>query len=459
MKAVFDYIDLKSKQYFNELTDLCSCRSVKGDTQGLESASGLIRERLDALGFEIIEKKEEGCPPVFLAHKKGKTNTNVIIYNHYDVVPEGKIENWSTDPFTPSIIGGRLWGRGVSDDKGALIARLQAVSSMLDVYGELPCNISILFEGEEETGSNTLKKLIAAKDSDLRKTLEGDMCLWENGRVLPDSSPEAAFGVRATLMVTLKVTTMNCEEHGRMGAELPNAAWRLVWALSSLKNMEDRVLVDGFYDDVLEPTKEDIEVVANYPYDEKETLDRKEISSFVNGLEGVHLKKRIFLEPSLNINGFESGEPWKGYRNIVPHTAKARLSVILVPNQSAEDVLYKIKAYLNKNGFGDIEVEGDIEGFPIRTPMNSEWRRILTSAAQRVYEKPLTPSITQLGSGPAYMLREVNPNLPIIAACGVASLKSGHHSPKESISLDEYIKGVKFMASFLQESANFVSKA
>lgn len=459
MKDIFDNIDSKSEQYLKELIEICSLRSVKGDEEGLKSTSDFLRRKLEALGFDIIEKKSKNRPPVYFAHRAGKTSVKVLAYNHYDVVSEGSLENWSTDPFTPTIIDARLWGRGVSDDKGALISRLQAVSAILDVKNELPCDVTFIFEGEEETGSDTLKELISEKDPDLIKALDGDICLWENGRTLPDSSPEAAFGVRTTLTVTLSSTTMNCEEHGRMGAELPNAAWRLIWALASLKGVDDKVLVDGFYDDVIPPTPKDIEVVKNYPYDELGTLKRKGISSFVNGLSGLELKKRIFLEPSLNINGFESGDPVKGYRNIIPHTAKARLSVILVPNQSAEDILGKIKKHLKEHGFGDIEVEGNISGFPIRTPLESDWNSILIDAAQKVYNKPLTLSITQLGSGPAYMLREVNPELPIIAACGVASLQSGHHSPKESISLEEYIKGVKFMASFLMESLNYVFRA
>lgn len=113
-----------------------------------------------------------------------------------------------------------------------------------------------------------------------------------NGRTLPDGSPEAAFGVRSTLTVTLKVKSSNGEEHGRMGAELPNAAWRLVWALATLKDINENILIDGFYDDVAHPTQADIDVLQNYPYDENGMLKRKEISEFLLGLSGLELKRR-----------------------------------------------------------------------------------------------------------------------------------------------------------------------
>ena len=452
MEQVFQYVDQMFEQYVKEVATLCSFRSVKGDSAGLQACRNLLKKKLDALGF--CPGEYGGMQEAALLHGyRGVAGKKTLLfYNHYDVVPEGPSSAWTTSPFEIVSENGRLWGRGISDNKGALLARLQAVEAILAVKGELPTGVAFLFDGDEETGSAAISRMAEEEPGALRALTDADLCIWENGRTLPDGSPEAAFGVRSTLTVELKVKTSNGDEHGRMGAELPNAAWRLSWALASLKDMNERVLIDGFYDDVLPATNADLEVLSQYPYDQEGMLARKEIPEFHLGLRDLELKKKIFLQPSLNINGLESGEPWKGFRNIVPHTASARISIILVPQQHAEDILRKLKRHLSKKGFGDVEVIADPNGFPVRTPVDTPWRTVLTRAAAAVYERPLTASITQLGSGPAYLLRTVRPELPIVCACGVAALDSGHHSAKENVLLENYKNGIKFTIAMLYEA-------
>lgn len=455
MEQVFQYIDHMSARYIEELAELCSMRSVKGDTDGLYRTYQTVKARLSSLGFSPVEYGAPQESSVLFGRRPVSGKKTLLFYNHYDVVPEGAASAWAKPPFQLTEQDGRLYGRGVSDNKGALLARLQAVEAILSVKGALPVGTAFLLDGDEETGSVTLSRMVSEAPELLREMTDADLCLWENGRTLPDGSPEAAFGVRSTLTVTLQVKSSNGDEHGRMGAELPNAAWRLVWALASLKDIHEQVLIDGFYDDVLPATQADLDVLQNYPYDEAGMLARKEIPDFILGLHGLELKKKIFLQPSLNINGIESGEPWKGFRHIIPSTASARFSVILVPQQNAEDILQKLRRHLDQNGFSDVEITADSAGFPVRTPVDNPWRNVLTRAAEAVYEKPLTPSITQLGSGPAYLLRTVRPELPIICACGVAALDSGHHSARENILLQNYINGIKFTVATLFEAGRY----
>ncbi len=455
MQSIFDYIEDSSEKYIKELCDLCANRSVKGDKRGLQGTKKQIVEKLERLCFEIDEKKGPSGVPIIIAKRREENGPNILFYNHYDVVPEGKRSEWEHDPYDPVIKDGVIYGRGVSDNKGGLLARLQAMEAIIEKKGKLPCTVTVLYDGEEESESDTIKYFLKNSPEHLLDITDADLCIWENGRVLPDGSPEAAFGVRCMLAIELTVKTSNGDEHGRMGAELPNAAWRLIWALASLKNKEEEILLDGFYDDVLEPTEEDIKVVSAYPYDDDEILKNKEIDSFVLGLRGEKLKEKIFLHPSMTICGLEAGQNHEQeYRNIVPNTAMARISVILVPNQKAEDILRKIERHLEKNGFSDIKVSCEAcDGFPVRTELESPWRAILEKAAKRVYERPLTASITQLGSGPAYMIRSISPNIPIICACGVSSLTSGNHSTRENVRVKDYINGIKYTVSFLEEVA------
>lgn len=452
MQQVFRYVDQMTERYIRELSEFCAHRSVKGDGNGLMHARMQLKEKLALLGFAANEYAGPQEPAVLYGCRRMSGKKTVLFYNHYDVAPEGPKPAWATPPFQLTEKDGRLWGRGVSDNKGALLARLQAIEAILAVKGELPAGVAYVFDGDEETGSAALKRMAKEEPELLKQMADADLCIWENGRTLPDGSPEAAFGVRSTLTVHLKVRSSNGDEHSRMGAELPNASWRMVWALASLKDINEQVLIEGFYDDVLPDSDADLDVLSKYPYDEEGMLARKDIKEFLLGLRGIKLKKKIFLQPSLNINGMESGEPWKGLRNIIPYSASARISIVLVPQQHPEDILNKLRRHLCAKGFDDVEVSADPTGFPVRTPVDHPWRDVLGSAASAVYEKPLTASITQLGSGPAYLLRTVRPDLPIICACGVAALDSGHHSAKENIVIENYIKGIKYTIAALYEA-------
>ena len=402
MEQVFQYIDHMSARYIEELAELCSMRSVKGDTDGLYRTYQTVKARLSSLGFSPVEYGAPQESSVLFGRRPVSGKKTLLFYNHYDVVPEGAASAWAKPPFQLTEQDGRLYGRGVSDNKGALLARLQAVEAILSIKGALPVGTAFLLDGDEETGSMTLSRMVSDAPELLREMTDAALSLW-----------------------------------------------------ASLKDIHEQVLIDGFYDDVLPATQADLDVLQNYPYDEAGMLARKEIPDFILGLHGLELKKKIFLQPSLNINGIESGEPWKGFRHIIPSTASARFSVILVPRQNAEDILQKLRRHLDQNGFSDVEITADSAGFPVRTPVDNPWRNVLTRAAEAVYEKPLTPSITQLGSGPAYLLRTVRPELPIICACGVAALDSGHHSARENILLQNYINGIKFTVATLFEAGRY----
>lgn len=458
MEQAFQYVDRMFDRFVDELSELCTVRSVKGDAEGLSQARGILTDRLKKLGISPKEYGERAETPFLYGRRAVPGKPTILFYNHYDVVAEGPLADWRTPPFLPTIRDGRLYGRGVSDNKGALLTRLQAVEAILEADGTLPAGIAYLLDGDEETGSETLSHMARNEASQLRQLTDADLCIWENGRTLPDGSPEVAFGVRSTLTVDLTVRSSNGDEHARMGAEIPNAAWRLAWALASLKSEDEHVRIDGFYDDVSPVTDADLRVLTGYPYDEAGMLARKEIPAFLLGLSGLELKKKIFMEPSLNICALEAGEPWKGIRNIVPHEASARLSFIMVPHQRAEHVMEKLERYLRKQGFEDVKLRAIATGFPVRTSVDHPCRDLLARASAVVYDRPLTPSVTQLGSGPAYLLRSVRPDLPIVCACGVAAIDSGHHSAKENIRLENYKNGIKQTIAALYEAGNLYAE-
>jgi acetylornithine deacetylase/succinyl-diaminopimelate desuccinylase-like protein len=224
------YLESHLDQSIAELSKLVAQPSVGAQNLGLKECAALVGEMLKARGFKIKIMDTLGAPVVF-GQREGKSSKTLLIYNHYDVQPPEPLELWDTPPFEPSRRDGKLFGRGVSDDKGHIVARLFAIDALLDADGELPCNVKFIIEGEEETASVNLFEFIS-KNAGL---LKADACMWEFGSVDHRDVPMQYLGLRGISYVELSVETATIDVHSGLGGSIfPNAAWRLVWALNTL---------------------------------------------------------------------------------------------------------------------------------------------------------------------------------------------------------------------------------
>lgn len=151
------------------------------------------------------------------------------------------LEEWKSPPFEPQIRNGKIYGRGTSDNKGNIISRMHAVRAFLSTVGEVPINVKFFVEGEEEIGSPHLPRFIEGNKSLLR----ADCGIWEFGGVDHEGRPNIWLGLKGTLYVELRVKTLTKDMHSSRAPIIPNAAWRLVWALSTLKDQEERILIEG----------------------------------------------------------------------------------------------------------------------------------------------------------------------------------------------------------------------
>src|SRR5215216_3543572 len=240
------YLEQNLDKSLEELSRLVAQPSVGAQNLGLKECAALVGEMLKARGFEIQVMETKGAPVVF-GERKGKSDKTLLIYNHYDVQPPEPLELWETPPFEPSLRDGKLYGRGVSDDKGHIVSRLFAIDSLLETEGELPCNIKFIIEGEEETASVNLFEFIRQN----RDLLKADACIWEFGSVDHRNVPMQYLGLRGICYVELSVETASTDVHSGLGGSIfPNAAWRLVWALGTLKGEDERIRIKGFYDAV-----------------------------------------------------------------------------------------------------------------------------------------------------------------------------------------------------------------
>lgn len=462
LKEIFDYVDQQMDEMIEELSQLCSLRSAAGDEQGLEDTRAWICNKLCQAEIPHVCHPVEEGNGIISAHitagSAGRKLPTLLFYNHYDVVQEGKKELWSSPPFEPEVRKGYLYARGVSDNKGPLLSRIQAVQAVLRVAGRLPVHVKFFFEGDEETSSPSLQKFCAGQPELFKDLTEADVCLWENGRRDKKGRPWARFGVRGSISFDLTVETSAKDVHARMGTVIPSASWRLIWALASLKDENERILIDGFYDDVLPVTKADEDILAAFPYDEDGLKKNMKLDGFLRNARGLSLKKQIYMEPSISVCGLEAGEMYNGVRGIVPHKAAARVSFYLVANQDPKKVERQFKDHLKRLGFQDIKVTARGTNTPVRTPIDIPFKDQVIRAASRVYREPMVIEPTQLGGGPAIYFHRAWPKMPIVGV-GPGNTEGNHHAPDENIGLEDYRASVKHMIALMYEMAEMTEIA
>ncbi|HXM56500.1 MAG TPA: M20/M25/M40 family metallo-hydrolase, partial [Candidatus Dormibacteraeota bacterium] len=237
--SVDRYIDQHLDGWVADLSRLCAIPSVSARHEGVDDCAEAVADLIRGRGFETRVERTDGHP-IVLAHATGANpDRTMLLYNHYDVQPAEPLELWDSPPFEPQVRDGKLYARGAKDDKGELVSRLAAVDALRAADGTLPCNVTWLVEGEEEVGSKHLTGFVERHVDEL--VCQG--AIWEEGGIDADGRPTLTLGVRGLLYVELHVQSLSRDGHSGGANLLPNAAWRLVWALSTLKDQDERVLI------------------------------------------------------------------------------------------------------------------------------------------------------------------------------------------------------------------------
>lgn len=442
------YLDKNLDASVEELSRLVAQPSVGAQNLGMKECATLVGEMLKKRGFLVEIMHTAGAPVVF-GERKGKSTKTLLIYNHYDVQPPEPLELWETPPFKPSRRDGKLFGRGVSDDKGHIAARLFAIDSLLATAGELPCTIKFIIEGEEETSSVHLFEFIKENQDKLK----ADACIWEFGSVDHREVPMQYLGLRGISYVELSVDTATTDVHSGLGGSIiPNSAWRLVWALNTLKGEDERIQIPGFYDRIRPPSKRDIELMSALPEVAGEYKSRFGVKKFIKGLTGgLELRIEEVFSPTCTICGLTSGYQGPGSKTVLPAHASAKVDFRLVPDQEPDDILKKLRAHLDAQGFSDVIIT-DLGGdAPARTDPDDPFIQLVAKVAEEVYEMPmqLVPLIG--GSGPSHPFVH-DLHLPV-AMAGLGYPDTRAHAPNENIRIDLYLKHARHMARIIREFA------
>lgn len=438
------YVNAHRDRFLEELKALCAQPSIAAQGLGLEETAALVAQRLESLGARVQCYIIGDGPPVLYA-ELGQGERTMLIYNHYDVQPPDPLAEWQTPPFEPSIRDGRLYARGVADDKGDLLCRLQAIEAYQAVVGPLPLRLRFLIEGEEEIGSPHLA-LFARQYPEL---LQADGCLWETGEKDSARRFVLTLGVKGICYVELTVKTAASDLHSMWGGVIPNAAWRLIWALNTLKDRDDRILVEGLLERVRPISEAERAHLATLPFDEAQTKQDFGFAAFVRDLSGIELLSKHFYEPTCTICGLKAGYIGQGGKTVLPNVATAKVDFRLVPDLTPEEVVALLRAHLDRHGFEDVEITF-LNGIrPARSSLEAPFVQSCVEAARATYGHEPIVYPTSPGSGPLYTLCRETPAV----MAGISHANARLHAPNENIYLEDYFEGIRFVGELIARFA------
>lgn len=448
-EALRDALQAALPAVLEELAELVAIPSVaaKPDspmTLCAEKVAELYRKR----GLTAHLVPTDGGPPVVYAEDRsaGVEAPTVLLYNHYDVQPAEPFALWESDPWTLRRDGDFLYGRGSSDDKGHIACRLLALDALKALHGGvLPVNVKVLVEGEEEVASVHLMDWIERHSA----LLAADITLWEFGGVNAAGQPELICGLRGIATFELRAKTIAHDAHSGVGGTiLPNAAWRLVHALASLKSPDERILIPGHYDTALPATTADLDLLAQLsPELEADLKAEFGVAHFLGEATGTELHRRAIFEPSCTINGLFSGYQGAGVKTVLPAEATAKLDFRLVPDMDPEVVHQSLRAYLTDQGFADIEVVYLGGQRPGRVTPEHPLIQLAAQTAEAVYSAPASVVPLSPVTGPVH---------PFVVGLGqpIATIGCGYpgarvHAPNENLRVSDLLRGAEHTACFL----------
>jgi acetylornithine deacetylase/succinyl-diaminopimelate desuccinylase-like protein len=441
------YIDKHMPALISDLQKLIRQPSVSAKNFGLEECARLVTQIMKKSGIKAeILRLGKNIPPAVYGEIRSKKNPKktILFYNHYDVQPEEPIELWNDKPFSGKIKGNKIYGRGSADDKGELITRIKAVEAFLKTTGDVPCNIKFLVEGEEEIGSMHVEDYL----NKYQKKLSCDAVIWEFGYVDEKDRPLISLGMKGLLYVELSIQESIRDAHSSLAVLIENPAWRLVQALKTLRDKDGRILINDWYKEVENFTKEELRVIASEPFDEKSFKKEYGIKRFVGNKNGINIRKALVGDPTCNIAGFTSGWEGPGAKTVLPSNALVKIDFRLVPKMDPLKQLSRLKKHLKEKGFGDIKVKMIHGEAASRTKISDPFVKIVKKSADESFGKSIV-SVSSAGTGPMYSFSKVL-NAPCISI-GSTYVYSRIHSPNEFARIDLLRKTTKCICKIMKK--------
>jgi acetylornithine deacetylase/succinyl-diaminopimelate desuccinylase-like protein len=442
------YIEQNRDRFLQEFAQFIAQPSVAADGRGIMEMAELVANRFRELGATVTVYTTPGSPVVYAEFGPVNAARTLLIYNHYDVQPEDPIELWDTPPFEMTIKDGVIYGRGTSDDKGELLSRIQALEAWIKTQGDLPVRIKWIAEGEEETGSNNLENWVKAH-ADM---LTADGVLWEGGGYDEAGRPTFGLGGKGLAYFELRCQGPSHDLHSSVAPMVVNPAWRLVWALSTLKDADDHITLDGYMEHMKPVSDENWRRIDAVPMEFEAMREKWGLASWINDLDNRAARRRYFGEPTITICGIHAGYEGEGSKTVLPAVAVAKLDFRLVDGLTAQLAHDMLRAHLDRRGFTDITIK-DLGGeeFAASAPGQLPERAAI-AASQDCWGKTPLMFPWYAGSGPMHPFDAVL-GQPMVFAGATWHPNARAHSPNENIFVKDYFESMRFTAAFIERFA------
>jgi acetylornithine deacetylase/succinyl-diaminopimelate desuccinylase-like protein len=447
------YAQENHPRFLNELKALLRIPSVSTDPDHVADcrrAADVLVAELKRIGMEnthIIETK--GHPLVYAdwLHAAGKPT--VLMYGHYDVQPPDPLDEWHSPPFEPTERDGNLYARGAVDDKGQMYMHVKALESLLATTGKLPLNARVLLEGEEEVGGEGIASFVASKPPELKS----DFALVSDTELFAPGVPTLCVGLRGMIYTELEVRGAKTDLHsGMYGGAAPNPFVSLAQILARLKDESGRILIPGFYDDIIPPSPEELAAWKSLPFDEEEYRVKEVGAKALVGEQGYSVLERTWARPALDVHGIPGGFTGAGAKTVIPAKATAKVSMRLVPGMTPAKAFELYKTYVEKIAPAGVDVAVRLihSGDPCLIPVNNQYIQAATRALHEVWGKD-TVFIRSGGSIPIVGDFDRHLSLPSVMM-GFGLPDDNLHAPNEKFHLKNFELGIKSIIRFLVET-------
>lgn len=444
-----EYQEQHKDRFLNEMLELLRIPSISANTENagdMQRCADAVAQRLREAGAGRVEvMPTKGYPVVYGEKIIDPAKPTVLVYGHYDVQPADPLELWHSGPFEPVIKDGKVYARGSADDKGQFYMHVKAFETLVQT-GTQTTNIKFLIEGEEEVGSPNLEQFVA----DNKDLLKCDVILISDTSMISMENPSIDVGVRGLAYIQVEVTGPNRDLHsGVYGGAVANPATILAKMIASCHDENNHITIPGFYNDVVEATPAERELMARAPFNEQEYAADLGVQE-VWGEKGYTTNERTGIRPTLEVNGMWSGYTGEGAKTVLPSKAYAKISARLVPNQSSEKITQLLLDHFRSIAPASVQVNAvNLHGGEAyMTPLDSKGYQAAAKAVKETFGKEPIP-VRGGGSIPICAILEKELGVKIVFM-GFGLDSDNLHSPNEKFNLENYYKGIETIPYFHQ---------
>ena len=449
MNRIHEYIDQNRDRYVQDLIDIVSKPSIGTDPEQTRLCAEAIRDKMKAMGIPAQILETINNPVIYAELPASRENMpTILFYGHYDVQPARDLDLWDSEPFAPEIRNGRIYGRGVADNKGQFLTQLLAIEAYLKQTGEVPVNVKVILDGEEEIGSKGLADF-AAKNKDL---LKADLVYTSDGGTQNPEIPTINFGVRGVMNFDLTLETASTDNHsGNKGGVTRNPAWDMVQLLSKMLDENGRVLIPGFYDAVVPMSPKDRELVEALPFRPEQFARDFGVKEIV-ARDKVDYYDKLMFQPTLTINGMFSGYTGAGCKNIIPKSATTKMEVRFAWKQNPETIYRLIEDFVKERNPQVQMCMVEDYMYPSRNNTELPIYEPVIEAVEKIWGAKAVISPVSGGSLPEFIWTGILEQPSILIP--YANPDEANHAPNENLDLSLFQKGIHTTAEVLHALAS-----